>query len=125
MTPLQEFEIRLRKIDPFFRNLYRKMFFTVDKEFKLFNKEIEYEQTTYQKNLAKIKTTRNYKKIALETMNIENMIIGYKDFDKNFDDNLKYELLKELNSDDNLAWLIKKEETLKKVNQLKNIADFY
>jgi len=101
------------------------MFFTVDKEFKLFNKEIEYEQTTYQKNLAKIKTTRNYKKIALETMNIENMIIGYKDFDKNFDDNLKYELLKELNSDDNLAWLIKKEETLKKVNQLKNIADFY
>jgi len=95
------------------------MFLTVEKEFKLFNKDIEYEQTPYQKNLAKIKQRQAYRDVAVKTMNL----IGYKDFDKSFDGNLKYELLNEINSADNLNWQIKKCSALKKTNLLKNIAE--
>ncbi len=113
-------EERLKQIKKNARNNFIKTFHKIKLEEKLFKNNLILEQTPLEKSLSNKKSTYMNKKIAKEIMRLE----GECFLDKNFEDNLRLELLKEMNSTDNLDWMLRKNDTLKKMHLIKNTGKY-
>ena len=122
MTIEEESENRIQNINlKLARDAFIKIYHKISIEDKLFKKNLEYEPTPFEINMSKKKSTFANKKIAKDILLLE----GENILDKHFEENLRLELLKEINSADNLDWMLRKNETLKSMNLIKNLNTDY
>ena len=106
LTIEEENDLRLKNINKYAKANFIKTFKQLQVEDKLFEKNMQLEPTPYEGSLRTKNAKTLTKTIAKNIMRLE----GEKLLDKDIEQNLRLDLLKEINIANNLDWMMRKNQ---------------